>query len=131
MKIKPRRKTENGQRGSKDSKTLLVIEDELSISHLLRDYLSSFGYRVLTMSTARETIRQCEKGKPDMVILDVLLPDVVDKELFEDLRRRGIMTVVMSVLPKEMVANIMGTSNFLFVSKPFDLKSLLNVLQSN
>jgi CheY-like chemotaxis protein len=55
-------------------KKILVVEDEESLRLLYEEELKSEGYAVLTAGNGREAIQQLEKGKPDLIILDIVMP---------------------------------------------------------
>ena len=56
------------------SKKILVVEDEESLRLLYEEELKAEGYDVLTARNGREAIRQLEAGKPDLIILDIVMP---------------------------------------------------------
>ncbi len=55
-------------------KKILVVEDEESLRLLYEEELEAEGYEVLTAGNGREAIQQLEKGKPDLIILDIVMP---------------------------------------------------------
>jgi CheY-like chemotaxis protein len=55
-------------------KTILVVEDEESLRLLYEEELKVEGYEILTAKNGREAIRQLETGKPDLIILDIVMP---------------------------------------------------------
>ena len=55
-------------------KKILVVEDEEGLRFLYQEELEAEGYEVLTAQNGREAIQQLEEGKPDLVILDIVMP---------------------------------------------------------
>ncbi len=55
-------------------KKVLVVEDEEGLRLLYKEELETEGYEVLTAKNGREAIRQLEEGKPDLIILDIVMP---------------------------------------------------------
>jgi two-component system response regulator (stage 0 sporulation protein F) len=55
-------------------KKILVVEDEEGLRLLYKEELEAEGYEVLTAQNGREAIRQLEEGKPDLIILDIVMP---------------------------------------------------------
>jgi CheY-like chemotaxis protein len=55
-------------------KKILVVEDEEGLRLLYEEELKSEGYEVLTAGNGREAIQQLENGKPDLIILDIVMP---------------------------------------------------------
>ncbi|MGA2468572.1 MAG: response regulator [Thermodesulfobacteriota bacterium] len=55
-------------------KKILVVEDEEGLRFLYQEELEAEGYEVLTAQNGREAIQQLEEGKPDLIILDIVMP---------------------------------------------------------
>ena len=55
-------------------KKILIVEDEEGLRLLYEEELKAEGYEVLTAQNGREAIRQLEEGKPDLIILDIVMP---------------------------------------------------------
>jgi two-component system, response regulator, stage 0 sporulation protein F len=55
-------------------KKILVVEDEEGLRFLYKEELEGEGYEVLTAQNGREAIQQLEEGKPDLIILDIVMP---------------------------------------------------------
>ena len=55
-------------------KKILVVEDEEGLRLLYKEELEGEGYQVLTAQNGKEAIRQLEEGKPDLIILDIIMP---------------------------------------------------------
>jgi CheY-like chemotaxis protein len=55
-------------------KKILVVEDEEGLRFLYKEELEAEGYEVLTAQNGREAIQQLEEGKPDLIILDIVMP---------------------------------------------------------
>jgi CheY-like chemotaxis protein len=56
------------------NKKILVVEDEEGLRLLYEEELKAEGYEVITAQNGREAIRQLEEGKPDLIILDIVMP---------------------------------------------------------
>jgi two-component system, OmpR family, KDP operon response regulator KdpE len=112
---------------SDEPRTILVVDDELQIRRLLRIGLEAQGYRVLEASTAREGIDRCADSSPDLVILDLGLPDRDGSELISEVRIWSkVPILVLSVRSGEQEkvdALDLGGSDY--VAKPFGMAELL------
>lgn len=111
--------------------TILVLEDDRSISELLVWVLSEAGYQVTAAATVSEAIRICRDRVPDVIVADLLLPDGMGSELLDDLRERrsgeSPPSIVMSALPQaRRRADEAGARHCL--PKPFDLSELLDTV---
>src|SRR4051794_21418950 len=111
-----------------DSKAnILVIEDEPPLRKFLRVTLGSQDYNVLEASTGEEGLSLAATNKPDLIILDLGLPDIDGVELTRRLRQWStIPIIVVSARGKEqdkVVALDAGADDYL--TKPFALGELL------
>jgi DNA-binding response OmpR family regulator len=75
--------------------SVLVIEDDADLRHLLRVLLLREGYRVTEASAGREGLRQFHRTRPDLVVLDVGLPDLDGWQVLERLRDLSDTPVLM------------------------------------
>jgi DNA-binding response OmpR family regulator len=74
--------------------SILVVEDDEQIAELMRDFLEADGFRVRHAASGRETSRQLEQARPDLVLLDVMLPDESGFEICRRLRRDSNVPVL-------------------------------------
>ncbi len=80
--------------------TVLVVEDERKIRDLLRGYLEREGLAVLSTSSGAEAIEIARSGQPDLVVLDLGLPDVPGEEVAREVRsfsRRPILMLTAKI----------------------------------
>src|SRR5579862_9301084 len=107
--------------------TVLVIDDELQIRRLLRVCLDASGYRVLEAFTGQEGISQAAQHRPDVVLLDLALPDMDGVSVLKRLREWSkVPVVVLSVRDREedkIAALDNGADDY--VTKPFGTGELL------
>jgi two-component system KDP operon response regulator KdpE len=106
---------------------VLVVEDEEPMARLLRSVLSSAGYRVLDVATGRDALLHAPGRNPDVVVLDLGLPDVDGLEVVRRLRewmRAPILVVSARAREEEKVAVLdAGADDYL--TKPFGTSELL------
>ena len=77
-------------------KTILIIEDEPDIVMGLQDALEFEGYGVASAGTGREGVNLAMQIKPDVVLLDLMLPDINGYQVCEEIRRRDpFMPIIM------------------------------------
>ena len=69
--------------------TVLVVEDELKIRELLRSYLEREGWAVITTGSGAEAITLATSGEPDLIILDLGLPDIPGETVATEVRRHS------------------------------------------
>src|SRR6185436_20595467 len=107
---------------------ILIIEDELPMRTALKDCLESEGYRVLLAADGNTGLERALKEKPDLILLDIMLPCVDGFALCAELRRRGRMAPVLMLTAKGMVEDRVhgldaGADDYLV--KPFSTDELL------
>src|SRR5579859_2381764 len=105
----------------------LVIDDELQIRRLLRVCLEGNGYRVLEAATGQEGLSQAAQHPPDLILLDLGLPDMDGVTVLRRLREwSSVPVVVLSVRDREddkVAALDNGADDY--VTKPFSTEELL------
>ncbi len=76
---------------------ILIVDDDQNILRLYKEELEEEGYNVVTASTGQEAMEQFERESPDLVTLDILLPDVDGIKLLRQMKeKRPRMPVIMS-----------------------------------
>ncbi len=107
--------------------TLLVIDDEAQIRKFLRISLAAQGYKVLEAANGAEGLAQAALARPDLVVLDLGLPDMDGKTVLAELREWSTVPVlVLSVRASEgeKVLALDGGAND-YVTKPFSVQEFL------
>jgi DNA-binding response OmpR family regulator len=109
-------------------KTILIIEDEPSMVLGLSDALGFEGYRVVSAGTGREGLELARQEKPDLVVLDLMLPDTNGYEVCSELRRgsRTVPILILSTRSQE-TDKIRGLDAGAddYVTKPFSVGELV------
>ena len=100
-------------------KKILVVDDESSITNMLYLVLTGEGYEVATAKDGREGLKVFESIKPDLVITDIVMPDMEGIEFTRRLvnKRKGLLIIVMS-------GNAVGT-RFLKTARIFGARAAL------
>ncbi|WP_313459158.1 response regulator [Pseudomonas sp.] len=107
--------------------TLLVIDDEAQIRKFLRISLSAQGYRVIEAVNGAEGLAQAALARPDLVVLDLGLPDMDGQQVLRELREwSAVPVMVLSVRASELqkVDALDGGAND-YVTKPFGIQEFL------
>ena len=106
---------------------ILVIDDDVSISETLELYLTEEGYDVVTANTGTEGLNRFVKHSPDVVILDIRLPDIDGFTVLEDLREENEnVKVIMITAHHDMDSTIkaMKGGAFDYIHKPINVDEL-------
>jgi len=113
-------------RGMNKPVTILVVDDEAAIRRLLHASLTRAGYRVIEAGSARETLASIQIDKPEVVLLDLGLPDRDGLELIGLIKAAGGAVIVVSArdeTDQKVAALDLGADDY--VSKPFDSEEVL------
>lgn len=105
---------------------ILVIDDEPSITKLVSAYLEPEGYEVYTAADGNTGLKAARAFKPDLIILDVMLPGMDGIELLSRLRRESDVYVIMLTAKTEETDKIVGLTVGAddYVTKPFSPREL-------
>lgn len=108
--------------------TIAVVEDDQIIGNMLQEVLQKEGYKVLRAYSGTEACYLLGQNKPDLVLLDLMLPGLSGEELLPYLH--GIPVVVVSAKADvENKVNLLLNGASDYVTKPFDIKELLARIQ--
>ena len=115
--------------------TVLLVEDESSILHLVKRMLQKNGYRVLTASTPDEAIRLMERHSSDihLLITDVVMPDMNGRDLAQRLQQINpdLKCLFMSGYTADVIAHHgVLDPDMNFIHKPFSLHDLMVKIHS-
>ena len=123
--------------GSMSNKTILTVDDEERVLQLINDILSTKGYDVLTAMSGKEAIRKSKKSLPDLIVMDIMMPDIDGAEavklLKEDPTTKDIPILFLSgIIMKEegksdMDINV-GGDFYSALPKPFGADELLTAV---
>ena len=106
---------------------ILVVDDEPSITKLVSAYLRPEGYEVYVVTDGNAGLKAARTLKPDLIILDVMLPGLDGIELLSRLRRESDVYVIMLTARTEETDKIVGLSVGAddYVTKPFSPRELV------
>ena len=111
---------------------ILVVDDEPKIVKLTRDYLEKDGFRVISASDGSEALTVARRDKPDLIILDLMLPDIDGWEVCRTLRRETgtpiIMLTARSDESDQIVGLELGADDY--ITKPFSPRTLVARLRA-
>ncbi len=111
-----------------NSPTILVVDDEQSISEVVSLYLMRSGYTVQVVHNGKAAIQALTQRKPDLVILDLMLPEIDGWEITRRLRAEGNTPIIMLTARKEEADRILGLEMGAddYVVKPFSPQELVS-----
>ncbi len=106
---------------------VLVVDDEPRIVEIVRDYLADAGYRVSTARSGDEALRHVRSITPDLVVLDLGLPDVDGLDVARALRRTSPVPIIMLTARSDEADRVVGLEIGAddYLVKPFSPRELL------
>ena len=120
------------QRSTSGGAVLMVVDDEPWLRRVFERVLSEDGYDVVTVDNGRDAISLFGKVHPDVVILDILMPDMDGMATLRELRRRSrkahiVMLTALGTVQSAREAMLLGADEY--ITKPFDLEVLKLLLR--
>jgi DNA-binding response OmpR family regulator len=106
---------------------ILVVDDHLSVRTLVADYLGTQGYRVLTASDGEEGLIVARRTRPDLVLLDIMMPGLDGFGFLQAFRRDSDAPVILLTARIEETDKVVGLELGAddYVTKPFGMKELV------
>jgi DNA-binding response OmpR family regulator len=106
---------------------ILVVDDTRNVQVLLSDFLSGQDFQVLTASDGREALQAVNESNPDLILLDIMMPNMDGYQFISHLRHESSIPVIM-ITAKQQEADIihgfdLGADDY--ITKPFRMRELL------
>lgn len=109
------------------SYTVLVVDDEVKITEVVKSYLEASGYKAVCTHGGGQAISLFNAVKPDMIILDLMLPDMSGEDVCKQIRMVSKVPIIMltaKTLEEDLINGLdMGADDY--VTKPFSPKQLM------
>ena len=128
-------KEQSQETSSRPGKRILVVEDELETEEMLRIYLEFCGYEVLSTAWGKDALEMCREGHPDLIILDIQLPDTDGYKVYQELchtQQTSHIPVIFltKLVDDELQATSRAMRSLDYINKPFDLEELERRVQA-
>lgn len=106
---------------------ILVVDDEPKVARLARDYLEKNGFRVITAADGPSALAMARRERPDLIILDLLLPGLDGREVCRILRRESEVPIIMLTALAEESDQVVGLEIGAddYIVKPFSPRALV------
>ena len=117
-----------------DRKRILVVDDEIYIVHILEFSLTMEGYSILTASNGEEALRVIDSERPDLVVLDIMMPKLdgyeVCRRLRQDEQFQELPVILLSAKgrPIDREAGLQAGADD-YITKPFSPRKLLEKIR--
>lgn len=109
------------------SACILVVDDEPAVRGLLEYNLRKAHYRVLTAADGREALRLAREANPDLILLDLMLPEIDGLDVCRELRRSSQVPIIMITARGEETDRVVGLELGAddYICKPFSVRELM------
>jgi len=109
------------------SQLILVVDDEPKAVRLTRDYLEKNGFRVVTAADGQSALTVARRDKPDLIILDLMIPNIDGREVCRILRRESDVPIIMLTALSEEIDQVTGLEIGAddYITKPFSVRTLV------
>jgi len=106
--------------------TVLIVEDEVALSDLVRSHLEKEGHRVQQAFDGRQALAAADRARPDLVILDWMLPGLDGLAVCRELRRKHLMPILMLTARGDLADRVTGLQVGAddYLGKPFSIVEL-------
>ncbi|MGA0113323.1 MAG: winged helix-turn-helix domain-containing protein [Candidatus Nanopelagicaceae bacterium] len=106
---------------------VLIVEDEISFSEALEFLLGKEGFSVVTAATGTEALRKFEQGGIDLVLLDLMIPEISGTEVCRQIRSKSRVPIIMLTAKDSEVDKVVGLEIGAddYVTKPYSSRELV------
>jgi len=111
-------------------KKILVVDDELAILRILKVKLRVCGYDVVTALDGRQALDIVRSECPDLIVLDIIMPNKDGFEVLRELRQSSRLPVIVFSARPENAQQAYSLGANVFLSKPFDVDELVRRIAS-
>lgn len=117
-------------------KKILVVDDERDVLEVLGTRLNLAGFEVVRACCGKDCIDKAKKEQPDLIILDILMPDMGGDEVAQVLKNNEVtkdipiifLTCLFTKQNEKNEGHLVGKN--IFVAKPYDIKELLQLIST-
>jgi DNA-binding response OmpR family regulator len=109
------------------AKTILVVDDQENLRRMLKDYLTEEGFNILTAENGQSALFVARQGAPDMILLDIMMPEMDGYEFMRAYRRERETPIILLTAKLEETDKVVGLELGAddYVTKPFGLRELV------
>lgn len=112
---------------NKYDKKIFIVDDEVKITEVIKSYLENSGYAVYVAYNGVDAMNLFNKINPDLIILDLMLPDICGEDICEMLRKRSKVPIIMLTgkTDEEDILNGLDIGADDYITKPFSPRQLV------
>lgn len=111
---------------------ILIVEDEKGISKIIKSYLEKEGYKVFQAFDGKEGLNYFENEEIDLILLDLMIPEISGEELIKEIRNKSNVPVIMvtAKVNEEDIINGLKLGADDYMTKPFSPKELVQRIKT-
>lgn len=106
---------------------ILIVDDDINICELLKIYLEKNGFETLTVNDGLKAVEYAELKKPDLILLDIMLPGLDGWQVCREIRKKSDLPIIMLTAKGETFDRVLGLELGAddYIPKPFDTKEVV------
>jgi two-component system, OmpR family, response regulator VicR len=114
-------------------KKILVVDDEQPIADILQFHLEKEGYEVIVAYDGADALQKVEEGQPDLMLLDIMLPEKDGMEVCREVRKKYHFPIIMLTAKDSEIDKVLGLELGAddYVTKPFSARELIARVKAN
>mgnify|MGYP001759083487 FL=1 len=111
----------------RENMKIMVVEDDIDLSELIKMYLIPEGWEIETFHTGKKAIESFYKNHYDLILLDLLLPDINGFEICKQIREKSTIPIIMLTALEDSIHKVQGLNMGAddYIIKPFDPTELV------
>ena len=112
-------------------KKILIVDDEKAIVDILNYNLSNEGYKTVEAYDGEQAIEMAEKEKPDLILLDVMLPKKDGFSVCKEIRQKNNIPIIMVTARSQLEDKAIGEETGVneYITKPFELDAIVKKVE--
>ena len=109
------------------TKTILIVDDKVSVTRLVRDYLTERGFRAVVAENGRQALFVARHEKPDLILLDIMMPEMDGYEFIRVYRKERDIPIILLTAKLEETDKVLGLELGAddYMTKPFGMNELV------
>ena len=117
----------------RENMKIMVVEDDIDLSELIRMYLIPEGWEIETFHTGKKAVESFNRNHYDLILLDLLLPDINGFEICKQIRKKSTIPIIMLTALEDSIHKVQGLNMGAddYIIKPFEPTELVARIKSN
>ena len=112
----------------KKKKTVLIVDDHRMILKLVSEIIEDAGYAAVIVSSGREALQALQDNEPDVMLLDIVMPDMNGFDVLRELKRSSRCAVIACSFDSANSKRALSLGAKAFLTKPYDHQELLDAI---